>query len=503
MFRRYLLAAALLLLFAAPLLLAEPPRIQVAHKASVRCLAWSFDGKHLITGAADGTLRILETATGQEVRTVSTGTAPIAAVAFSPDGKSVAVSQVGEKLSLWDVSTGKHLKSCPFAGYKADHVAFATDGTTVLGVAVNEFQQWRTGVGGSSGSRSSGTVGGCSAIAPDGSVLASADGKDSVRLREYHPASKFSSLRVGPATCMAVGPEGKLLAVGSEKGVQLWELPTQKLLPALPGTSRGVAILAMSADGHTLAGVSDDGSTVLVWDLKHHRLRRQLSHNRGRAMGLALSSDGKWLATIGLDGKAVAVWNATARELAHKGPPIHLTAADMATLWADLAHTDPTKADAAWLKFGAAGDNAVSFLKDRVKRIASPQVDRQKLEKLLADLDADQFVAREQASKQLLALGELAIAPLERLLENGHSLEAGRRAKLVLERLAQPVLTSDRLRVLEAIGLLEQVRSPGSLQLLQEIEREALIPQIRLEARQALQRITQTETEQNQPPRNQ
>src|SRR5437773_7387074 len=81
------------------------------------------------------------------------------------------------------------------------------------------------------------------------------------------------------------------------------------------------------------------------------------------------------------------------------------------------------------------------------------------------------------------------IVPLQRLLEKPSSAEAERRAQGVLKNVSEPVvLMPDRLRALEVLELLEQLRSLKAVALLQEIERDALIPQIRREARQASQR---------------
>src|SRR5262249_20445326 len=137
---------------------------------------------------------------------------------------------------------------------------------------------------------------------------------------------------------------------------------------------------------------------------------------------------------------------------------------------------------------GAAGDHALPFLKEQVRPIAVPPLDRERVETLLAGLDADRFVKREKATRELLSLGELAIVPLQRLLEKRSSAEAERRARAVLEKLAEPVLTPERLRALEVLELLEELRSRKAIALLQEIERDALIPQLRREARQAGQR---------------
>jgi len=83
------------------------------------------------------------------------------------------------------------------------------------------------------------------------------------------------------------------------------------------------------------------------------------------------------------------------------------------------------------------------------------------------------------------------IVPLQKLLENPSSIEARERAVLLLKKLSEPPLTPERQQVLEAIDLLEQMRTTNALALLEEIERDALIPRIRQEARQALQRMKQ------------
>ena len=112
-----------------------------------------------------------------------------------------------------------------------------------------------------------------------------------------------------------------------------------------------------------------------------------------------------------------------------------------------------------------------------------------RVDKLVAELDSDNYGVREKATKELIATGELAIVPLQKLLEKEPSREAERRAQMILKKVKEPVLTPDRLRALEAIELLEQLRSPEAKRLLEEIAREALIVQLRQEAVQALQRL--------------
>jgi hypothetical protein len=180
------------------------------------------------------------------------------------------------------------------------------------------------------------------------------------------------------------------------------------------------------------------------------------------------------------------------REVPPQGPPLELSARELAGLWADLADKDYDKSEAAWHKLAAAGDKALPFLKARLRPIAVPPLDPKQVEKLLAELDSNRFLTREHATRELMSLGEPAITPLQRLLEKPPSLEAERRARIVLKKVTEPVLTPDRLRALQVLELLEQMRSRKAVALLQEIERDALIPQLRREACQAAQRAAAT-----------
>src|SRR5262249_47546810 len=153
------------------------------------------------------------------------------------------------------------------------------------------------------------------------------------------------------------------------------------------------------------------------------------------------------------------------RELTRQGPPLELSAKELAGLWTDLADKDYDKSDAAWRKLGAAGDHAIPFLKEQIRPIAVPPLDLKQVEKRLAELDSERFVTREKATWELMSLGELAIVPLQRLLEKPSSAEAQRRAHTVLKKLSEPVLTPDRLRALDVLELLEQLRSPKAVAL--------------------------------------
>ncbi len=72
----------------------------------VTCLAFSPDGKSLASGARDGTLRLWDVETGNELRQFDGTLGELTTVTFAPDGANL-FSAARDTVTLWDVATGK------------------------------------------------------------------------------------------------------------------------------------------------------------------------------------------------------------------------------------------------------------------------------------------------------------------------------------------------------------------------------------------------------------
>jgi WD40 repeat protein len=104
----------------------------VGHTDIVETVAFSSDGKRVLSGSADQTARLWDAETRQELSVFTGHTGAVLAVAFSPNGKYILTGSRDQTARLWDAETGQQLRI--FAGH-ADSVigvAFSPDGKYVL-----------------------------------------------------------------------------------------------------------------------------------------------------------------------------------------------------------------------------------------------------------------------------------------------------------------------------------------------------------------------------------
>ena len=111
----------------------------------------------------------------------------------------------------------------------------------------------------------------------------------------------------GPLWSLAVSPDGKNLAMGTDEGtVKYWDIEAEKVLWTLKAQQTPIWSLALSPQGDRLATGSDDGQAI-VWDVKTQKEHRSFSIGGG-VRSVAFDPDGKKLLTGGRNG-SVTVWD--------------------------------------------------------------------------------------------------------------------------------------------------------------------------------------------------
>ena len=81
------------------------------HTDYVSSVTFSPDGKTLVSGSVDKTIRLWDVATGKQKKTITGHTDYVSSLTFSPGGHTFASGGGDGTLHLWNVATGKHEKT--------------------------------------------------------------------------------------------------------------------------------------------------------------------------------------------------------------------------------------------------------------------------------------------------------------------------------------------------------------------------------------------------------
>ncbi len=282
-------------------------------------VAFSPQGKTLASGNYDGTIRLWNAATGQQIgKTLNDSRAgEVLSVAFSPDGKTLASGNQNGTIQLWNVASGQQIRP-PLNGHagKVNSVAFSHDGTTLASGSDNAVQLWNAATGQLTENYSvASNIGPVNAVAfsPDGQTLASGNQNGTILLWNAATGQLTENYSVasnnGPVNSVAFSPDGQTLASGSNGEVQLWNAATGQPTGTLQtGDVKSVNSVAFSPDGSTLASGSDD-QTVRLWDTATgQQIGPSLTGHTGWVESVAFSPDGSTLASSSND-QTVRLWN--------------------------------------------------------------------------------------------------------------------------------------------------------------------------------------------------
>jgi WD40 repeat protein len=262
----------------------------------VLSLAVSADGRHVVSGSSDQTVRLWDTFNNAELFCLRVQSTPSRSVAFSRDGRRIAAGFTDGQVRVWDALTGN------------DELCLVGEVETIDALQHGEVHS-RYGYEPPMRGRSVNSVG----FSPTGRHLVT--GGDDGTVRVWDTQSGIEHLRLHghqhPVSSVAFSPNGVHVVSGSSDGtVRVWDLRSGGEQLRIQGASaRAVYCVAFSPCGRLIAAGLNDGTVQVSDSLTGDAQLLIKTLEYFNSMSVAFSADGKWIAS-GSSRTGVAIWNA-------------------------------------------------------------------------------------------------------------------------------------------------------------------------------------------------
>ena len=281
-------------------------KVLEGHTGTVGAVALSADGRIAVSGSRDKTLRVWDLAANECLKILE-GNTWVTLVALSAEGRIAVSGSYDRPVLVWDIESGECLGGLDGHTDRVISLTMSADGRfAISGCLDNTLRVWSLETGECLKVLQGGHT--C-ALSADGLLVVSCDYGGILRVWNLETGEFLKVLEIsGGIRSFALSADGKFaVSVHYDGTLGILNLETGGCAKALEGHTDYVSSVALTADGRFAVSGSGD-KTLRVWDSETGKCLNVLEGHTSKVFSHALSSDGRF-AVSGSGDKTLRVWN--------------------------------------------------------------------------------------------------------------------------------------------------------------------------------------------------
>ena len=294
-----------------------PPKSQCSiydgHSSRVTAAAFSPDGKRIISGSYDNTLKLWDVDSGNCLMTLSGHRLQVTAASFSPDGKRIISASFDKTIKIWDVDSGNCIKTLSGHTLQVTAASFNPDGKHIISASFDKtIKIWDADSGNCIKTLSGHTRSvRAASFRPDGKRIISASSDKTLKLWDADSGNCLKTLsghfaKVFSASFSFDGQ--RIISASFDKTVKIWDAETGQCIMTLSGHGERIFSASFNSNGQRIISASYD-STIKLWDAVSGNCQMTLSGHTHWANAAAFSPDGTRIISASYD-STIKLWDA-------------------------------------------------------------------------------------------------------------------------------------------------------------------------------------------------
>jgi WD40 repeat protein/serine/threonine protein kinase len=286
--------------------------LRIQHNDCVRAVELSPDGKRILSACSDGMVTVWDAEKGAKVIDLVGHNPRLRSAVFSPDGGRILLAGADSMISIWDAQSGEPVRSWYGHDGTVLRAVFSADAKCVVSCGQDKCVRIWDAASGNEVKTLRGHEHHVRSVAinPEHTQIASASTDETIKLWDAATGDEVMTLRghLDGVRSVAFGPGGKRIVSGSvDATVRVWDTLTGNEITTMCGHMDMVRSVVVSPDGRRIATGGQDHA-IKLWDLVDNPGLLTLTGHLGPVQWLAFSPDGKRIVSGGSD-NTLKVWD--------------------------------------------------------------------------------------------------------------------------------------------------------------------------------------------------